>query len=371
MSVMHRRSFGNSLILLAGLGAAATGCDRSKAETGKTPADIPAVALRADNIAVAASRQISSGPSISGTLIAQRQATLRAEVAGAVVQVLVEQGQTVKSGQVLIRLDDSAIRDAVVSARSQERSANGALVVAKRNAERSERLAQAGALAERDLEQARWTVTNAEGMLADASSRLANASKQLEKTAIRAPFNGVISERQANAGDVLQLGNPAVSVVDPESLRLEANVPVSALAVLKIGTSVDFEVSGYEGRSFTGRVERINPAVDPATRQVRIYVGIPNNAGRLVAGLFAQGRVATEQRQALAIPLNGVDFKTTATSVRRLRGGRVELVAVELGMQDDVLQLVEILSGLAPGDTVLVGPGAGIAVGTPVRITKE
>ena len=203
------------------------------------------------------------------------------------------------------------------------------------------------------------------------NARLANASKQLDKTAIRAPFAGVVSERQANAGDVLQLGNPAVSVVDPGSLRLEATVPVSALSVLKIGTEVDFGVSGYEGKSFTGRVERINPAVDPATRQVRIYVGIPNSAGRLVAGLFAQGRVSTEQRRALAIPLSGIDFKTTTTSVRRLRGGRVELVAVELGMQDDVLQLVEILKGLAPGDTVLVGPGAGVAVGTPVRITKE
>jgi RND family efflux transporter MFP subunit len=369
MSAAHLPVFSRAL-LFGLLGAGAAACNRGKAEAG-SPADVPAVALRADNIAVAATRDISNGPSISGTLIAQRQATLRAEVAGAVTQVYAEQGQPVKTGQVLLRLDDAAIRDAVLSAKSQERTANEAVVVAKRNAERSERLSQAGALAERDLEQARWSVMNAEAALADASSRLANATKQLDKTAIRAPFAGVVSERQANAGDVLQVGNPAVSVVDPASLRLEANVPVSALAVLKIGTAVDFEVSGYEGKSFTGRVERINPAVDPATRQVRIYVDIPNSAGRLVAGLFAQGRVATEQRNALAIPLTGVDFKTPTPSVRRLRGGRVELVAVELGMQDDLLQLVEIRSGLVPGDTVLVGPGAGVAVGTPVRITKE
>jgi RND family efflux transporter MFP subunit len=370
MSARHRPIFLRSVLVFAALAAGVSGC-KDTAEAGSPPAEIPAVALRADNIAVAAEREISNGPSISGTLIAQRQATLRAEVAGAVVQVFAEQGQPVRAGQVLLRIDDAAIRDAVLSAKSQARTANEALVVARRNAERSERLAQAGALAERDLEQARWTVTNAEAALADADARLANASKQLDKTAIRAPFGGVVSERQANAGDVLQLGNPAVSVVDPASLRLEATVPVSALAVLKVDTAVDFGVSGYEGKSFIGRVERINPAVDPATRQVRIYVGIPNSAGRLVAGLFAQGRVSTEQRRTLAIPLSGVDFKTTTTSVRRLRGGRVELVAVELGMQDDVLQLVEIRSGLVAGDTVLVGPGAGVAVGTPVRITKE
>ncbi len=371
MSSTHRAILPRPALLWAALAVGAAACNRGTAEAGNTPAEIPTVVLRADNVAMAAEREISNGPSIAGTLVAERQATLRAEVAGAVVQVFAEQGQTVKAGQVLLRLDDSAIRDAVLSARSQTRTANEALVVARRNAERSERLTQAGALAERDMEQARWSVMNAEAALADANARLANASKQLDKTAIRAPFGGVVSERQANAGDVLQVGNPAVSMVDPASLRLEATVPVSALAVLKTGTEVDFGVSGYEGRSFIGRVERINPAVDPATRQVRIYVGIPNSAGRLVAGLFAQGRVSTEQRRALAIPLTGIDFKTTTPSVRRLRGGRVELVTVELGMQDDVLQLVEIRSGLAPGDTVLVGPGAGVAVGTPVRITKE
>ncbi|HEU5218957.1 MAG TPA: efflux RND transporter periplasmic adaptor subunit, partial [Gemmatimonadales bacterium] len=181
-----QRSLGRRFACFAAMALGASAC-KDTAQARGTPAETPAVALRADNVAVTAVREISNGPSISGTLIAQRQATLRAEVAGAVTQVLVEQGQPVKAGQVLVRLDDAAIRDAELSARSQVRTANEALVVARRNAERSERLSQAGALAERDLEQARWSVTNAEGALADASSRLANAGKQLEKTAIRAP----------------------------------------------------------------------------------------------------------------------------------------------------------------------------------------
>ena len=134
---------------------------------------------------------------------------------------------------------------------------------------------------------------------------------------------------------------------------------------------MDFQVSGYEGKAYTGTVERINPTLDPATRQVRIYVAIPNVAGRLVAGLFAQGRVTTEHRSTLAIPLSALDLKTPTPSVRRLRGGRVELVAVQLGLQDDVLQMIEVTSGLAAGDTVLVGPSAGVAAGSPVRIIKE
>lgn len=359
-----------SLLLLTG-GAAAIGACRGKAGPESAAADVPAVTLHPDNIAVVAQRTLSSGPGISGSLTAERQATLRAEVAGAVTAVLVEQGQPVRAGQILLRLDDTAIRDGVLSARSAARTAEEALVVAKRNAERSERLAQAGAVAERELEQTRWSVTNAEAGLADANARLASATKQLEKTELRAPFGGIVSERQANAGDVLQLGNPALTLVDPGSLRLEATVPVSALTVLKVGTPVDFEVSGYEGKSFTGRVERINPSVDPATRQVRIYVGIPNLQGRLVAGLFAQGRVATEQRNSLAVPTTALDLKGTGPLVRRLKGGKVETVAVELGITDDILQMVEIKSGLAAGDTVLVGPSAALAAGTLVRIVKE
>jgi RND family efflux transporter MFP subunit len=348
----------------------ATACGSSgSAET--STAEVASVALHPDNLAVAVLQEIATGPSISGTLVAQRQATLRAEVSGVVTETFVEAGQSVKAGQVLLRLDDSAIRDAALSARSNLRTANEALVVARRNAERSERLGQAGALAERDVEQARWTALSAEANLADATARAANAEKQLDRTTIRSPFAGVVSERQVNAGDMLQVGNPAASVVDPGSLRLEATVPVSALRLLNLGTSVDFQVSGYDDISFAGRIERINPALDPATRQVRIYVAIPNMTGRLVAGLFAQGRVATERKSAVAVPISALDFKAAAPSVRRIRGGRVELVAVEVGLRDDVLQLVEILAGLAAGDTVLVGPAAGVAAGTPVRVTKE
>jgi membrane fusion protein, multidrug efflux system len=365
-----RRFTRASLVLLVSALALYGACSGSNA-SDQPAAEVPEVNLRPDNVAVAAAREISSGPSISGTLAAIRDATLRAEVAGIVTGTAVEEGQQVQAGQVLVRLDDSAIRDAVLSARSSQRTANEAVVVAKRNAERAERLTQAGAMAERDLEQARWTAMNAEAGLADATARLSSAEKQLAKTVVRAPFAGVVSERPVNAGDVVQVGNPVATVVDPRSLRLEATVPVSALTVLKVGTSVDFEVSGYEGKRYTGRVERINPMLDPATRQVRIHVAIPNVTGRLVAGLFAQGRVAIDQRTALAVPISALDLKTPTPSVRRLRGGRVELVAVELGLQDDVMQVVEIKAGLAAGDTVLVGPAAAVAVGTPVRIVKE
>lgn len=362
----RRRATPWSAVVL--LGSALAGCGPG-ADAANGDHDRSAVAVDREQIAVAAVESLAAGPTLSGRLVPERQANLRAEVAGTVVRINVEEGQRVVAGQVLVRLDDAALVDAELSARSAVRTATEALAVARRNAERAARLAGVGALAERDLEQARWNVTNAEATLADADARHALTRKQLQKTVIRAPFTGAISERPASAGDVVQTGNPLVSVVDLRTVRLEATVPVSALEALEVGDVVTLTGTGVG--PIEGRVRLINPVVDPATSQVRVIISLPNLKGRLVGGLFAEGRVATERRSALAVPIPAVDVRGASPSVRRIRDGVVELIAVELGIRDEARNLVEIRSGLAPGDTVLVSGSTGILPGTPVVVRKE
>jgi RND family efflux transporter MFP subunit len=250
------------------------------------------------------------------------------------------------------------------------RSAETALELARRNAERSERLAEAGAVAERDLETAQWDVTNAEGTLADARARLANAQEQLEDTRVRAPFDGIVSDRPADAGDVVQVGTALFSIVDPSRLRLEASVPANQIGRLRNGTEVEFTVSGLD-RRITGRIERINPVVDSATRQVRIYVAVPNLDQALVAGLFAEGRVATDTKRAVAVPLNAVDSRGNSPKVHLVKAGRVTESPVRLGVQDEAAELVEVLAGVADGDTVLLGSAQGITPGSRIRVLRE
>jgi RND family efflux transporter MFP subunit len=276
----------------------------------------------------------------------------------------------VKRGALLARLDDTAVRDGFLSAKSAVRSAETALELARRNAERSERLAEAGAVAERDLETAQWDVTNAEGTLADARARLANAQEQLEDTRVRAPFDGIVSDRPADAGDVVQVGTALFSIVDPSRLRLEASVPANQIGRLRNGTEVEFTVSGLD-RRITGRIERINPVVDSATRQVRIYVAVPNLDQALVAGLFAEGRVATDTKRAVAVPLNAVDSRGNTPKVHLVKAGRVTESPVRLGVQDEAAELVEVLAGVADGDTVLLGSAQGITPGSRIRVLRE
>ena len=354
---------------LAAAVLALAGC-QGEDDASATPATPPAVTIGRENISVIELAELRSGPAISGSLEPQQAATVRAEVSGSVLRTSAEAGQRVRRGTLLASLDDTAVRDAYLSARSAVRTAEAALDLARRNAERAERLGQAGAIAEREQESARWNATNAEGTLADARARLASANEQLEDTRVRAPFDGVVSERQVDAGDVVQIGAALYTIVDPRSLRLEAAVPADQLGRLQVGTPVEFTVNGVD-RRINGRIERINPVVDPATRQVRIYVTIPNPSQALAAGLFAEGRVATDTKRAVAVPVTAVDSRGTNPTLHLLKQGQVTEVPVRLGVRDEQAELVEVLSGAAAGDTVLLGSAQGVTAGSRVQIMQQ
>ncbi|HET7041207.1 MAG TPA: efflux RND transporter periplasmic adaptor subunit, partial [Gemmatimonadales bacterium] len=249
-------------------------------------------------------------------------------------------------------------------------AAEAAAELAKGDLARDQRLADAGALAQRQLEATRRAALQSDAALADARSRYATAELNLRRTEIRAPFGGVVAVRPVRAGDVVASGNLLVTVVDPSSLRLEAQVPVDQLAAVTVGTPVLFTVSGYEGRQFRGTITRVSPAVDPATRQVPIVVRIPNTGGRLVSGIFADGRVATRSRAGVTVPASAVDQRGLRPLVYRIKGGRLERVEVELGFEDPVTERVEIRTGLAAGDTLVLGSAQGQPAGTPVKVTS-
>jgi RND family efflux transporter MFP subunit len=367
MNPVHRIRFPLALAAFAALGLAA-GCRQDPDANAEQPTGSVTI-LGPQSVTVLDSVTLKSGPAISGTLTAEREARVRAQVAGTVIATYPEQGQRVAQGAVLARIDDQAVRDAYVSAKSQVTSAELAQRVAKRNLERSETLARAGAIADRDLETATWNATNADAQLADAKARLASAEQELQYTTVRAPFAGVVSERSASAGDVVQTGGALYTIIDPASLRFDGTVPAEQVGRLERGAPVEFAVSGYPGRVFAGEIDRINPTADPATRQVRVYVSVPNADQRLVAGLYAEGRVGTAVRRAVVAPASAVDQRGVMPTVLRIRHGRVEQVTVELGARDEADDRIQLRSGVAAGDTLLLGNAAGVLPGAAVRVS--
>ncbi len=340
-----------------------------RSEDAAAPTTPAVVSLGPENVVRVAPMKLETGPVISGTLQARRLASVRAEVGGSILDVMADQGQTVKEGQLLARVEEGTLREQVQAASSTVRVARNALQVAKGDEQRNQILVKKGVITRRDFERTQLARTQAEGQLADAQARLKLAQDQLERTKVTAPFNGVVSERQVHAGDIVQPGAPLFTVVDPATLRLEASVPAAQLGQVQVGTTVDFRVNGYVGRAFRGQVERINPAVDPATGQVRIYVSIPNTEQVLLAGLFAEGRVASQSKEALAVPVDSLDTRQEPPTVQRISNGKVEEVAVTVGLRDDVAQTVEVTSGLKAGDVVLLGSARDLTNGTPVKLT--
>ncbi|HEX6573818.1 MAG TPA: efflux RND transporter periplasmic adaptor subunit [Gemmatimonadaceae bacterium] len=342
-------------------GGAAAEADSAAAET---------MTVGTENVAVVTTGVLQAGPTVSGSLTPEREAVVRAQVGGSVLQTYVDQGQAVRSGQTLGRIEAGGLQDVYLSARAGVTSATNNADVARRELERSQKLLAAGAIAERDIEQARRNAVAANAALADARARLATASKQVGNTVITAPISGIVSERPVSAGDVVQPGALLFTVVDPSSMRLEGSVPAEQLSQVKVGAPVTFTVNGYPGRTFTGKVTRVNPVADPATRQVRIFISIPNAEGRLVGGLFATGRLASESKSGMVVPATAVDSRSNIPAVFRVKAGKVERVPVTLGLRDDASERIEITSGVQVGDTLLLGAAQGISPGTIVRVSS-
>jgi RND family efflux transporter MFP subunit len=362
----------NSLLLSFALGLAACGGSSTEevapGATATGAATVTSMQVAQQDRAIVDTARIDSGPVLSGTLVAERIAQLRPQVGGTVLAMYAHEGDRVAAGQLLAVIDTLVLADQVRSARLGLGSAELAAQTAERNLARSVELHQAGAIADRDLEAARNQEAQARAMLEDARARVAGATKQLENAMVRAPFSGVVSEVPVSVGDVVQPGgNPIAVVIDGSTLELEAAVPAAHLAGLKVGAPVEFTVAAHPGRIIAGTVARVNPAVDPVTGQLRLYVRVPNADRSLASGLFAEGRVALESKRGLAIPETAVDMRVNQPVVKRVRGGVVEEVRVTLGLRDELHDRIEVTGGLAQGDTVLTGAAIGTPVGTNVR----
>ena len=180
-----------------------------------------------------------------------------------------------------------------------------------------------------------------------------------------------MAARPVNAGDVVAPGTALYTIVVPSSIQLEASVPSESLSMVRVGAEVTFEVRGYPGQAFTGKVERISPTADPTTRQVPIWVTVEDRTGRLVAGLFAEGQVTHRASRGLVVPTSVITDLGTSPTVLLIRGGTVERRPVRIGLLDTQHERAEIIEGLAEGDLLLTGVAQGVTPGTLVKVVDR
>lgn len=332
------------------------------------PAGPESTVLQAEDVVRVERRPIATGPRLSGTLEPREKAVLRAETAGSVVGLRAEIGDHVERNQVLARIDNTAAGSGFASAQSSVESAQQSVTLAERELQRVRTLVAAGALSPREQEVAESQLVQARAGLAGARAQLAAQGVQVDATVVKSPITGVVSSRDVSDGDVVSPGLPMFTVIEPSSLRLEAGVPASAVRMLSPGTPVYFSVQGYPGQQFEGRVDRVAPAVDAASRQIPVLVSVPNEGGELLAGLFAEGRVATERRDGFVVPTDAVETNGPRPWVLKVLGGKVEKVEVELGLADEQSDTVEIVSGVDEGDVLVLANARDVEPGSAVEV---
>ena len=309
----------------------------------------------------------SEGPVITGSVQPERRADLRAEVSSVVLQVLKDNGEPVRKGDPLVRLDDTSIRDSLTSADEAVRAIAQAYEQAERQVQRLKTLQAQGMTSMQALEDAEVRRNNAQSDLAAARARVVSARQMLQRTEVRAPFDGVVSDRKVSSGDTAQVGKELLKVIDPRTMRFEGLVSADRMGELQIGQRVTFRVNGYPGTDFTGTVKRIDAAANATTRQVEVVVAFAGAEMPRVAGLYAEGRIETGTTQVLMVPESAVVRSADATHVWRVSGGALQKVAVQLGERDARRGEFPVIAGLAAGDRILRAPGSTLIDGQKVE----
>ena len=309
----------------------------------------------------------SLGPLITGTLQPERRADLRAEVPAVVLNVLRDNGEVVKRGELLVQLDATTLRDNLLSAQESVRAAGQQLEQAERQLQRLRTLQAQGMTSMQALEDAEIRRNSAQSELIAARARVAAAQQQVARTEVRAPFDGVVSDRRAFAGDTAQVGKELLKVIDPRSMRLDGLVSADRLSEVKVGQAVSFRVNGVPGRQFDGVVERVDAAANAVTRQLAVQVGFKSEDVPRIAGLYAEGRIASATEQVLMLPEAALQRAGDTAVAWRVRDNRLQRVVLTLGDRDDRTGLLVVRSGLAAGEQVLRRPGSGLVDGQAVE----
>lgn len=301
-----------------------------------------------------------------GTLVAVRGVTVAAELPGLVREIAFDSGSWVKRGALMVRLDTSTEEAQLAAAEAEAE-------LARLNLERARSLREGGANTPADLD-------GAEARMKQAQAAVASLQATIGKKSIRAPFDGRVSIRQVELGQVVAPGAPIASVQSVDPIYAEFSLPQQALAEVKLGQAARMRTDTFLNASWDGQVTTINSEVDAATRNVRFRATFPNPDGRLRPGMFVNVEVlAAEKRPVVLVPATAVIYAPFGDSVFVLEehpakdGAPAGLVAhqkfVRLGERRG--DLVAVASGLSPGETVVSGGAFKLRQGMAVVVKND
>ena len=351
---MHTDLLRAAVIALA---LAVSACAKEGVAGDKTAQEKEAKALADSAIPVEVARPVRGEMlamySGTATLEAEADAEIIAKVGGEVRRILVEEGDHVKSGQLLAVLDDRQLR-------LQAAQTRAALAKAERDFNRQVELHQKGLVSAGAFEGLKYDLDNQR-----AADDLASLS--LSYSEIRAPFAGIVSARHVKLGQELASGTSVFRVTDPTPLKAAVYVPERELARLKIGQGASISVDALAGRAFPAIVKLVSPTVDAATATFKVTLEVNDPKGDLKPGMFSRVGIVFERRPlALTIPRIALLDTDGTSNVFVVTGGKAEQRAIKTGLSN--AGKLEVTEGLAGTEQVIIVGQNGLKDGNPVRV---
>lgn len=367
-------------LLAVALGAAVVGWMKHRATPAPSapaaataPVTPAAIEFAPTDLITLAPGPLSRAIPITGTLRPLSQTLVKAKVAGELQELRVREGETVRKGQLLGRIDLAEYQVRVTERQAQLGAAESQVAQARRTLDNSLALQAKNFISQSALDTARsgWEV--AVGNRDAAAALLALARKALSDAALTAPIDGVVAERFAQPGEKLPVDGRVLSIVDLSRMEIEAPVPASDIGRVQLGQAVELSIEGVTARQ-VGRISRIAPGTQTGTRSVPVYIALDNRDPAVRAGLFAQGRLTVDTRTGvISVPAAAIRDAGARTFVYLISQDQLVEREVKTGLRDDSHpggDRIEIVSGLSAGDRI-VGSNLGrLRPGSPVRVVN-
>ena len=324
----------------------------AQAKNGEEKKESEAVPVE---VAQATRRAVAASYSGTTTLEALGESQVVAKTSGVALAVLVEEGQVVRAGQALVRLDPDRPRLQVAQAAAQMHKLEN-------NYRRAQQLVEQRMISANDVDQIKYDLENARAVYRAASL-------ELSYTTITAPISGVVASRSIKSGNFVQINSPIIRIVDASRLEATLNVPEREIAKLKPGQAVGLAVDALPGKQFTGTVDRVAPVVDNGTGTFRVVASFPGN-GELQPGMFSRLYINYDQRaDALVVPRTALLEDGGEPAVYVVRDGKAQRTVLKLGYND--AGWVEVREGLKPGDQVVIAGKAALREGSAVQVIGQ
>jgi len=359
-------------ILVLGLISGGIVARASKKSPASEPKDAPLV-LELSGADLARVEAIGLQPRlrVSGSLQPLRQAVVKARVAGEITSLASREGDVVHLGQVLAQVDTAELETRLAERVGNLESARAQRELAEKNRANNQALLKQGFISQNAYDNAASVHAANRGTELAWEAQVQLARNALRDAVVLAPLAGEVAKRHVQVGERVALDAPLYTVVDLAELELQAPVPAVDVPQLKPGMLVQLTIDGFGQEQFQGRVTRINPATEPGTRSILVYVSLNNPGRRLKAGMFAAGEIAlATNRPVPTLPAAAVRTEGGENFAWVIEGDKLARRVLETGGRDEVNGRVEILTALAPEARVLAGRFDHLKEGLSVRVKE-